>query len=238
MTGPEPGNKRVARRLLGYFIDGDYREVVQIEYRYSPCLDRPEFDLLTCIRGKEYFFTEYHFFIALAELLDQLPLTSAIMIPHRIVVLRSNIEEIAMLEEWLYPYEIRDGGDTVVYQLKLDLGDRRIETPKRHESGYLEVAFDAAAERLRSELGSEIQLRVCHFCKYLVDYEENGGSDARHDLLYCLRDSFKDNPEAVDELLKAHPSWRSRKPLVAGGTPDMDALHSCSAFVYRETPRW
>lgn len=231
-------DKRVARKLLGYFIDGDYKEVVQIEYRYAPCKQRAEFDLYTRIRGQEYDLTNYHFFGTLADLLDQLPLTSAIVIPHHVVISRNDAEEITTLEEWLYPYEMRDTGGTVVYQLKLFVGDRCIETPKRKESGYLVIDFLSAAELLRRELGSEIQLRICHFCKYLVDYEENGGSDGRHDLLYCLRDSFKDNPEAVDELIKAYPSWRTRKPLVAKGTPDMDALHGCSAFVYRETPRW
>ncbi len=232
-----PGDRRVARQMLGYFIDGDYKEIVQIEYRYAPCKQRPEFDLLTRIQGKEYYFTAHHFFSALADLLDQLPPTSVIVIPHRVVVLHNGAEEIAMLEEWLSPYEIRDTGGTVVYQLKLFLGNRCIETPKRHH-GYLVIDFLSAAELLRRELGSEIQLRICHFCKYLVDYEENGGTDGRHDLLYCLRDSFKDDPEALDEIVKTYSSWRSRKPLVAKGTPDMDALHSCSAFVYRETPRW
>jgi hypothetical protein len=158
------------------------------------------------------------------------------MIPHRIVALDKKVEKIVTLEEWLYPYEIRER-DTVVYQLKLLMGDRCIETPKRHH-GYLVSDFYSAAELLRGELDSEIYLRICYFCKYLVDYEENGGTDGRHDLLYCLRDSFRDNLEALEELLKTYPTARSRGPLVAKGTPDMDALHSCSAFVYRETPRW
>jgi len=230
-----PDDRRVARRLLGYFIEGDYKEVVQIEYRYSPAEQRPEFEIYTRIRGQEYRFKAYHFFYALADLLDQLPMTSAIMIPHSIVISRNGVDEIATLEEWLYPYDLREK-DRIVYQLKLFLSDRHIETPKRHH-GYPVTAFGNAAELLRKELGSEVRLQICYFCRYLVDYEENGGTDDRHDLLYCMRDAFRSGPDALDEILKAYPTARSRKPLIEKGTPDMDALHGCSAFEYRETPR-
>jgi hypothetical protein len=110
--------------------------------------------------------------------------------------------------------------------------DSCIETPQRTH-GYLVVDFGSAAEHLRRSLGDEIQLKICYCCKYLIEYNDFGGTDYRHDQLYC----FRDNPETLDELMKAYPILRNHQSLLTRGTPDMDALHSCEAFVYRETPR-
>ncbi len=236
MTDELSEDRRVARRLLGHFIDGDYKEIVQLEYRYDPCKEDREWNLFTRIRGQEYYLTAYKFFGALAELLDQLPVTSAIVIPHREVILNRGTEEIATLEEWLSPYEIRPAGGIVVYQLKLLVGERSFETPKRSKNGYLVSDFGRAADLLRASLGSEIQLRICYFCRYLVEYED-GGTDDRHDMYFCFRDVFPGKPEKVDELLANYPAWRSRGSWVKQGMADVDALHSCAAFTYREKRR-
>jgi hypothetical protein len=219
---------RVARQLLGHFIDGDYKEIINIEYRYA---FNSNFALYTRIHGHEYQITDHKFFGALAELLDQLPITSAIMIPHQIIVLHNGSEEIARLEEWLYPFE--EPTSTVVYQLKLFVSDGFVETPRYTDFGYAVTDFGSAAEYLRKLLGDETRPEICYYCKYLVEYNDFGGTDYRHDQLYCFRDS----PETLNELMKVYPTLKGLESLLAQGTPDMDALHSCAAFTYRETPR-
>ena len=227
-------DSRVARQLLGYFVNGAYKGIVQIDYRYTRTAKSSVFDIYTRIQGRDYHVTRHSFFGAIADLLDQLPVTSAVMIPHRIVILRNGKDEdTATLEEWLYPYEDRGIGDTVVYQLKLLVGDSSIETPRRTEHGYLVTDFGNAAEHLRRLLGDAIRLKICYFCRYLIEYNDYGGTDYRHDQLYCFRDSL----DVLDELMKTYPILRGRESLLARGTPDMDALHSCAAFTYRETPR-
>ncbi len=224
---------RVARRYLGYFLDGDYKENIQLEYRYAQYPRNSEFNLYTRIQDRDYQITDFKFFAALAELLDQLPITSAIVIPHRIMLLRNHSKEITTLEEWLYPFGNREAGGTVVYQLKLLAGDTWIETPRYTEFGYEVTDFGQAAEALRKRLGGEIQPQICYFCKYLVEYNDFGGTDYRHDQLYCFRDS----PETLEELMMVYPILRKHESLLIRGTPNMDALHSCPAFIYRGTPR-
>ncbi len=225
---------RVARQFLGYFIEDEYKEIVQIEYRYTP---GGGFDLCTHIRGRDYRITEHKFFSAMAELLDRLPLTSTLVISHQIVMAYpDSAEEKATLEEWLFPFGGEKPTGTVVYQLKLLAGGRRIETSRYTSSGYPVTDFGAAAEELRRNMGSDIRPKICYFCKYLIEYNDFGGTDYRHDQLYCFRDS----PETLVELMKMHPdlrNLRTSESLLTQGTPDMDAVHSCSAFIYRDTPR-
>jgi hypothetical protein len=94
------------------------------------------------------------------------------------------------------------------------------------------TSFGAAAEELR-ELVAKLRLHICYFCKNLIEYNEYGGTDYRHDQLYCLRDS----PEILAKIMKAYPKLKGYEQLLAQGIPDMDAIHSCSAFVYSKSPR-
>jgi hypothetical protein len=224
MSSQKNADAQVARLLDGYFIDGDYRESIQIEYRYEHNNRNNVFSFYTSIRQIVYQEVDYKFFGGLALILDQLPETSAIMIPHRVSILRENIKSVVVLEEWLYPFKEPTG--TVVYQLKLLIKDNPIET-KRH------FAFGSAAEELRKRLADDIRICICYFCKNLVEYNESGGTDYRHDQLYC----FRDNEVTLHELLKVYPKLRGYESLLMQGTPDMDAIHSCAAFVYRESPR-
>ncbi len=228
------GDRRVARRYLGYFLDGDYKEAIQIEYRYAPCGQYSLFDLYTCIRGQAYYLREEPcFWQAVADLFEQLPLSSTIVVPHQVVVSNKGTLQIAMLEEQWY-LAPPPGGD-VAYQLRLFVNDHCFETPSR-PSGFPATDFSIAAETLRREIPDEWVVQVCYFCKYLVECERNGGTDDRHDLLYCFRDSFLGREEELERLLKtAYPTAQTRYTLLPQATPDMDALHSCSAFVYRET---
>ncbi len=130
---------RVARQFLGYFIEDEYKEIVQIEYRYTP---GGGFDLCTHIRGRDYRITEHKFFSAMAELLDRLPLTSTLVISHQIVMAYpDSAEEKATLEEWLFPFGGEKPTGTVVYQLKLLAGGRRIETSRYTSSGSFVTGF-------------------------------------------------------------------------------------------------
>ena len=126
-------DRRIARVLRGYFIHKDRRELITIEYRYHPETD---FDLFTVIGGKTYQYNAYKFFYVLGDLMDDLPEGSAIMIPHQVVLSRDGKDELAPLEEWMYPYA--KDSNTVVYQLKLWLNDTDlIESPPSISSfGY------------------------------------------------------------------------------------------------------
>ncbi|MCP4124640.1 MAG: hypothetical protein GY751_23095 [Bacteroidetes bacterium] len=222
----------IARRILGNYMDGKYKESIEIEYRYTRYADRSEWVLYTSIVGKEYRITDGKYFGAFATLLDQLPLTSVIMIPHQITISRNGVKEVVVLEEWLFPFEDRDAGNTVVYQLALPLGDNYYKTPKRLH-GYLVIDFRTATECLRVQLGDGICLHLCYFCKFLIEYNDFGGTDYRHDQLYCFRDDL----EAFEQLLTVYPILRDNESLLDHGLPDMNALHSCSAFEYRKEPR-
>lgn len=223
-------DNRVARRLLGHYINGDYKEIIQIEYRYAP---KDGFSLYTQIQGHEYQFSEHKFFGVMAGLLDQLPISSSLVISHQVIVLKNDVEKIGMLEEWLSPYEGSKPTDTVVYQLKLLIEDDHFETSKYTTSGYARIDFGSVAEDLRNLLGIELKLKVCYFCKYLVEYNDFGGTDYRHDQLFCFRDS----PETLSKIMEVYPTLGKHKSLLDRGTPDMDALHSCDAFTYREQSR-
>ena len=200
-----------------------YKESIYLEYRHAI---NGGFTLYTRIRGYDYHVTDIKFFYVLAKLLDQLPLTSAIVIPHQIGILHNNSEEAVTLEEWLFPFGERDT-NTVVYQLKFMTGSRHIETAR------YEGDFGAVSEDLRKRINGEFQLKVCYFCKYLVEYSDFGGTDYRHDQLYCFRDA----PQVLDKLMQLYPVLRNHESLLKEGTPDMDAIHSCAAFTYREQPR-
>jgi hypothetical protein len=224
-------DKRVARKLLGYYVDGDHREIIQIEYRYSA---GNGFTLFTRIQNQDYSFEDKKFFGAMSELLDRLPITSVIVIIHHVIVSHNGESEIVALEEWLRPYKIRNTG-TVLYQLKFPFENDFIETEQYTEFGgfFGNHNYSSPAEELRARLGGDVHLRACYYCRYLVDYNDYGGTDYRHDQLYCFRDA----PEALGKFEETRPKQDGREQWLSQGTPDMDALHSCSAFVYRKTPR-
>lgn len=212
-------DRRVARNLQAYFIHNNEMNRIQIEYRY---VYKVGFDLLTTIQGKTFQFSELKFFSVLSNLLDQLPQNSMLMIPHQVAIvnLDEHTESTVTLEEWLYPYEEKDNG-TVVYQLKLSFNGVSVETA-------LSTAFSVVVRDMQRRLGDKFQIKVCWFCKYLVEEIYYGGTDSRHDQLYC----FRDRPDLLTTVLNTSPRLYARDPLLAKATPDMSALHSCSAFIY------
>ena len=227
------GDQRTARRFLGYFRHGDHKELIQLEYRYARHEGYSEWLLHTLIQGRQYLISSYKFFEALSELLGQLPLGSVIVLPHQIIISRGNLQELGTLEEWLYPPGDREVTETVVYQLRLLVGSQCIETSRYTEYGYQVSDLGLALEQLHSRLPCDVCLRICYFCEFLVEYNDFGGTDYRHDQLYC----YRDNPDVLEEVRKAYPVLRDCAALLLQGTPDMDALHSCSAFMYRDRPR-
>lgn len=219
---------RVARYYLGYFVNDGYKELIQIEYRYARNYG---FDFYVNIRNKPYITNACHFFGGLAKILDQLPPTSALVILHKIPIIRKSVEEIATLEEWLFPFsEAEKPTNTIVYQLKLFTEDGfYVETPKKTEHGYSVIDFGCAAEYLRRLIGEAIQIKICYFCFNLLEYNDNGGTDCRHDKLYCFRDS----PEVLNLILGSRLTSEEIEISLLQGIADMSALHSCMAFVYR-----
>ncbi len=210
---------RIARHHVATYMVGGKKEIITLEYRYKPA---HEFELFTKIAGRDYVIHELHYFVALGELLDLLPLSSSIMIQHQIIVINNGTEEIATLEEWLFPYEPRGTG-TVVYQLKLFFQDKLIESARHPD-------FAGAAEDIRKQSGEGIQIKTCYFCRFLIEDNDYGGTDLRHDALYC----FRDKPDLLKEAMEVYPTLRKKGKgaLYLEATPNMDALHSCSVFEY------
>lgn len=221
---PEKTNasEQTARQLFGYYLTNNYKEFIQIEYRYAANVG---FDLFTRIQNRDYRFQSNKFFDALSMLLDQLPNTSSIIIQHKVLLSHKKTSTIVALEEWLFPFEVKGSG-TVVYKLKLLINRSNIET-KKH------LDFGSAAEELRRQLAPHGQLSICYYCKYLVEYNEYGGTDYRHDQLYC----FRDNAQTLNLLMKSYPKLSGCETLLSEGLPNVDSMHSCSAFVYSPVPR-
>ena len=216
-------SSQVARHHVGYYINDGYREVIQVEYRYGQYVG---FMFRVKIQNKEYKSESAKYFDALSNILDQLPLTSAIVLFHKVIIVSEDSHMISDLEEWLYPYSVRDSG-TVVYKLRLYIDQKRIETQKH-------LDFGNAAEDLRTQLGPSYKLQACYFCKYLIEYNEFGGTDYRHDQTYCFRDHLED----YEFLMLYYPNLYGKESLLGlKGIPNMDALHSCSSFTYRVEPR-
>jgi hypothetical protein len=212
----ESHDKRVARNLSAYFIDEEMRELIQIEYRYEPGVG---FDLYTQIQNKIYQFKASRFFYILSDLLDQLPATSSLVIPHQIIgVDNEENETVITVEEKLYPF-IEQDRQTVIYQLKVSINGLVIETSKNY-------SFDTVADEIRKELEGKYRLKMCAFCKYLLQENYDGGTDYRHDQLYC----FRDYPDLLDELLLMSVRSRWHSSLLSKAMSDVDAFHSCSAF--------
>src|SRR6266536_269481 len=136
-------DKRVARNLIAYFIDGDKKELIRLEYRYAHDVG---FDLYTQIQNKIYQFKEPKFFYILSDLLDQLPATSSLMIPHHIIAVDNEAKETAIT----------------------------LETRKH-------FGFDVVSDQLRKELEGKYRLKICAFCKYLLQEDYDAGTDGRHD---------------------------------------------------------
>ena len=228
---------RVARQLLGYVIQDTQRHVAQVEYRYQQLSDRSQWDVVARIGDREYRKSEVKFFHILADILSELPDGSYLVIPHNVLVLHDDVLQIAVLEEQLRAFNDNqefggEAGGTVVYQLRLLLGDRKVETALTHR-GYAVTDLGVAMEDLRRKLGDDTQIRVCYFCRYLVEYNDVGGTDYRHDQLHCFRDA----PNVLNELMLYYPVLREHESLLSQGTSNMDAFHSCPSFLYRGNPR-
>jgi len=231
-------DNRVARQLLGYVVSDLQREIVQIEYRYSQLSDRSQWDAVVCIGNREFRWSEVKFFHILSNVLNELPDASYLVIPHNVLVSHDGILKIAVLEERLHPYyEDRtpggESGGTVVYQLKLSLDDVYVETTASTQFGFAVSDLGGAMEQLRRQLPERIQLRICYFCKYFIEYNDFGGTDDRHDQLYCFRDA----PDVLKQLMTVYPVLRDHEYLLLQGIRDMDAFHSCPLFSYRNSIR-
>ncbi|MFZ1506331.1 MAG: hypothetical protein WAV74_06045 [Anaerolineae bacterium] len=229
-------DNRVARQLLGYVVSDLQREIVQIEHRYSQLSDRSQWDAMVCIGNREFRWSEVKFFHILSDVLNELPDGSYLVIPHNVLVSHDGILQIAMLEERLYPYyEDRtpggESGGTVVYQLKLSLDDAYVETAASTQFGYAVTDLGGAMEQLRRQLPERTRLRICYFCKYFIEYNDFGGTDDRHDQLYCFRDA----PDVLKQLMAVYPVLREHEYLLLQGIRDMDAFHSCPLFSYRNS---
>ena len=222
-------DERVARLLVGLFINADYEEPIQIEYRYD---SRTGFNIFTRIQNRDYYLSGNRYFDVMSELLDQLPASSKIIIHHRVFLHKEGKKEIVELEEHLYPYEIRNTA-TVMYQIKFSYQGKVYETHPSSEFGGSSGTRGGVLEELRSMIDGNFVLGVCYFCRYLVDVNMYGGTDYRHDQLYC----FRDKQDALIEIEKKYPRLFGLEDLVNTGTANMSSLHGCASFSYQAKPR-
>lgn len=226
---PHFKDDRVPRVLDGSFINDEYEEPIQIEYRYS---SQTGFDISTRIQNHGYYLSGQKYFDVMSELLDQLPVSSKIIIRHSVMVYKMNKKEIVELEEHLHPYKIRNSA-TVVYQVKLFYDGIDYQTHPTTEFGGTGGTRGGALEELRSLIDGKFILGVCYFCQYLVGHNPYGGTDYRHDQLYC----FRDTPDVFRELEKRYPQTKELEELLSAGTANVSSLHGCSSFSYQARPR-
>jgi hypothetical protein len=231
-------DNRVARQLFGDVLLHEGRETLQIEYRYQQYSDHSWWDVIARIGEQEFRISDFKFFCAVAALLNQLPDDCCLVIPHRVLVSWGNAVQIASLEEWLYPYledRTRGGeaGGTVVYQLKLVMDNGTIQTSVLDQFGHKVIDIGSAMEQLRRQLSEDVRVQICYFCKYLIEYNDYGGTDYRHDQLYC----FRDTPDVLEQVMEVYPILRNHEHLLLHGTNDMDSFHGCPSFSYRSSAR-
>jgi hypothetical protein len=222
-------DNRVPRLLIGHYIDNGYEELIQIEYRYA---SQTGFDISTRIQNHDYHLSGKKYFDVISELLDKLPISCKIIIHHHLVMQTGDKKEIVELDEHLHPYDVRNAA-TVLYQISLFYGGKIYETNLSSGFGGTGGTRGGALEELRNLIGNGFILNICYFCKYLIDVNKYGGTDYRHDQLYCLRD----NPDVLTKIESLYPQLDDADDLLNIGTANMSALHSCSSFSYQTKPR-
>jgi hypothetical protein len=225
-------DERVAWNYIATYYEPGYEENIVIEYRYAyqePLHESKNYyDLSVKIKGREYRISDYYYFSVMGELLDRLPISCAIKIEHPVLISEGSQHRIAMLEEWMRPYqEDRHTGGTVVYQLKLKYRDKVYET-----TGYY-TDFGSVTEELQRQIGESLIIHACIYCKLMVIFTDIAGTDFRHDRLYC----FRDDTEALEEINRKYPHLMGSIEYLARATAHLDALHSCSDFAFSKEKR-
>ena len=222
-------NKTVPRLLTGYFIRDDNRVPIQVEYRLS---NPTTWEIYTQIAGNIFHKKGKRFFELIADLLDSLPASSSLVFNHIVPVSINGKKSFATLEEWVSPYEIKNSG-TVMYKLKLILENDIYETQPSNDFGGIQGVKGGALEQLRKLTKDKLILLVCYFCSFFIEYNEDGGTDYRHDQQYCFRDA----PQQLQLIEKVYPHLRGQEPILEEVVSNIDSLHSCAAFRYKSDPR-
>jgi hypothetical protein len=209
-------NHSVAHCWYATYSDADGSEIVVIEIRHIP---KEGFLLHTNIRGMVYHIFESKFMYALGELLSSLPSDSSFLIPHEILINDSGTDRLIHLLERIFPYGTGQNVD-VSYQLTLSFDGYEYSTSSSPDAM-------SGLEWLASQLGSATYFKVCGFCDFMFEDGMYGGTDNRHDLMYC----FRDRPEVLDEL-RSMPRKSPSFPhlLLNVALQDLDLFHSCAAF--------
>ena len=133
--------------------------------------------------------------------------------------------KFALLEEWLYSYDIKNTG-TVLYKLRLKVDDKIYETEPSTDFGGTQGGTGGALVQLQNLTQNELEMPVCYFCDLLIEYNEFGGTDYRHDQLYC----FRGKAQLLDEINKVYPHLYGQEDILQQATQHLSALHSCDAF--------
>ncbi len=216
--------------LKGHFVGPEGREPIQIEYRF---LDHESCEIYTVIKGRVFHAREKKFFSVISDLLDTLPPNSSIVISHTIPIKnKGKTREFALLEEWLYPYHIKNS-DTVVYKLKLTVDNVVYETKPNTAFGGSQGVDGGVLEQLRNLTQGKVDIQVCYFCKFLIEYNEYGGTDYRHDQLYC----FRERPALLHKIDEVYPRLKGQEDILGQTVHNISALHSCDAFELNPKPR-
>lgn len=216
--------------LKGYFVDSESKEPIQLEYRF---LNSKSCEIYSLIKDQIFHAKGENFFGVTSDLLDNLPPTSSMVFNHTIPVKKKGkTREFALLEEWLYPYQIKNSG-TIVYKLKLNVDNISYETKPSTDFGGAQGIHGGALEQLRNLTKDQLDIHVCYFCNFFIEYNEYGGTDYRHDQLYC----FREKPHLLLKINEVYPNLQGQEDVLEQTIHNMSALHSCDAFELNPKPR-
>jgi hypothetical protein len=222
-------NGMIPRVLIGHFVHDNHKVPIQVEYRL---LNPTTWEIYSRIAGSVFYKKGTRFFELIADLLDSLPESSSIVFNHAVPVLMNGERSFATLEEWIFPYEVKNSG-TVMYKLKLIFADKVYETQTSNDFGGVQGVKGGALEQLRELTKDKFSILVCYFCSFLIEYNEDGGTDYRHDQLYCFRDA----PQLLQLIEKVYPRLRGQEHILDKVVPNISSLHSCDAFTHRPDVR-
>ena len=210
-------NHSVAHCWYSTYSDSQGSEVVVIEFRHIP---KEGFLLDTKIRGIQYHIFETKFMYVLEELFNNLPPDAYFLIPHEILMYRDGMDRLVQLVERVSPYKTSQNID-VGYQLLLSIDGQEYSTKSIPDAM-------SALEWLTSQIGLNTYFKVCGLCDFMFEDGMYGGTDGRHDLMYC----FRDHPEVLDKLISIPRKSPSFPHLLLNlALQDIDLFHSCSAFI-------
>lgn len=209
-------NSSVGHSWYATYRDSVGSEIIVLEVRHTP---KKGFLLHTKIRGTEYHFFEMKFMNILQVLIENLPPDASLTLSHQLLLHQNGADRVVQLDECIQGYRTGKNVDAG-YQFALTVDGQTYATTLTPDASF-------ALDELVSQIGENVYFKICGFCDYMYEDGMYGGTDDRHDLMYC----FRDHPDVLNKIrsmMRKTPSFPMTLFDIA--LQDVDLLHSCSAF--------